>query len=214
MLAVDISRRVREIAGDISVLQFAETTLVDWINDGIRECVIDNSLLQAKATSNTVIGTGTYVLPADIFKLHSIWVDEDKLQVMTLQEWEDFTGGKLPPAGTPVMAYVYAGQITLSPVPTAVAPMVINYSKTPAAIVYNPVGPTYTPNTPAIPEAFHNRLVTYCLAQVALQDENQEKYMSLMLEFSTGIRNLDHTKNEDDLYPFISVSARDCDWYE
>lgn len=217
MLVTDIVRRVRESAGDVSVLQFTNATLSDWINDAIREIVTDNSLLQAKANSNTVAGQAEYVLPADIFKMHSVWVDGYKLQMMTLQEWEAIYATEhnapAPSNSAQYVCYVYAGSLVLSPTPTTVEPIVINYTKMPTEIVYTPPTPGpegWNPATPAIPAAYHNRIVSYCLAQVAMQDDDFNKYNQLMAEFRTGVASLDHaSKSEDDLYPFISTSVRD-----
>lgn len=207
MLVSDIVRRVRESAGDIGVLQFSNATLTDWINDAVRECVIENSLLQSKATSSTVIGQKDYNLPVDIFKIHSVWYDTVKLEVCTLEQWEALYGTESP-SGPPTHCYVYAGVLTLGSTPAEVKPLVINYTKLPAAITYD--GTNWNPTTPSIPEYYHNRLVAYCLAQVAMQDDDFPKYQALMAEFQTGVRDLKSAKDqEDDLYPFINVSPRD-----
>lgn len=219
MLVSDIVRRVRDAAGDLAVLQFSQATLTDWINDGIRECVIENSLLQARATSNTVIGTVEYTLPPDIFKLHSVYVDGYKLDIQTLEQWEQYnsaTHGATPStSNTQYAGYVYAGVLNLWPTPSAVVPIVINYTKLPAAIVYTTGPDSWAPNTPAIPEAFHNHIVAYCLAQVALQDDDINRYNLLMNQFRSGVVDLKHIKDtEEDLYPFMSVSPRDAgEWY-
>lgn len=215
MLVSDIVRRVRNMAGDTNVLQFNQTTLTDWINDGIRECVKQHSLLQARGTSDTVAGQPDYNLPSNIYKLHSVYYDGKQLQILTLEQWEKRMQGTVVGDGPSEVCYVFAGSLTLSPTPDSVVELQINYTKLPTAITYA-VGPpeTWNPSTPDIPEAFHNRLVTYCLAQVALQDEDNYKYNMLMQEFTTGMVSLGETKNEDDLYPMISVSNRDMgDWF-
>lgn len=216
MLVADIVRRVRETAGDIGVLQFSNATLTDWINDGIRECVIANSLLQARATSNAVVNQQEYNLPADIYKIHSITFAGRKLEIITLEQWEARYAGDYDVAvatGSPTVGYVFAGILNLYPVPDVVKPIVINYTKTPATITYTaPPAEAWNPSTPSIPEAFHSRIVTFCLAQVALQDDDFAKYQALMQEFQTGMRELHDTKNEDDLYPFINTSLDDGGW--
>lgn len=220
MLVSELARRVRAQAGDNAVLQFSNTTLADWINDGVRECVQENSLLEAKATTATVVNQTDYTLPVDIFKLHSVWLDNFKLEMVTLQEFEERNAtepGISTSPGPSFLAYVYAGVLTLWPTPDAVYPLVINYTKLPAAITYAGPPDVWTPNTLSIPEAFHNRIVTYCLAQVAQQDDDHEKYQSLMAEFTTGVRDLKHTKHQqEDLYPSISVSSRDMgeNWFD
>jgi hypothetical protein len=219
MLPADVVRRVREIAGDNAALQFSNASAVDWINDAIRETVVENSLLQAVGTQNTVVGQQQYVLPADMFKLHSVYVDKYKVQVMTLQEWEDQNRGEPGvdiPTGDTWACYVYAGVLNLYPIPDSIVELKINYTKFPQTIVYTePAGvPTYTPNTLSIREEFHNRIVVYCLAQVALQDDDFEKHALLMQQFKTGVIELKDSDKTDDLYPFISVSSRDTgdDW--
>lgn len=215
MLITDIVRRVRESAGDIGILQFSNATLTDWINDAIREAVIENSLLQARATSNTAVGTAEYTLPTDIFKLHSVVLDGRKLEVLTLEQWEArHSDEDLNVAnGDPNVCYVYAGQLTLYPTPDSIKQLKINYTKLPAAIAYTPPSPgpeAWVPSSPAIPEAYHNRIVAYCLAQVALQDDDFQRYQMHMVEFSTGVKDLKHASDqEDDLYPFINTSVRD-----
>lgn len=213
MLVSDIVRRVRDAAGDLAVLQFSQTTLTDWINDGIRECVIENSLLQSRATSATVIGQTDYTLPADIFKLHSVYADGYKMEVMTLEEWEQSnTGvhGGTPESGSQqFQCYVYAGVLTLWPSPTTVVPLVVNYTKLPTAITYTSGPDTWVPASPAIPEAFHNHVVAYCMAQVALQDDDLNKYTLFMGQFKSGVIDLKSVRETDDLYPSISLSVRD-----
>lgn len=212
MLITDIVRRVRESAGDIAVLQFSNATLTDWINDAIREAVIENSLLQARPITPTVAGTANYTLPTDIFKLHSVWYDGMKLDVITLEQWEERnagSGGVVYADGDPNVAYVYAGILTVFPTPSAVKNLQINYTKLPATIAYVASPESWTPDSPSIPEQFHNRIVTYCLAQVALQDDDFNKYNAFMSEFKTGVIDLKHSQEEDDLYPFISVAGRD-----
>ena len=219
MLVADISRRVRSAAGDLSVLQFTEDTLVDWINDGVRECVIENYLLQARATSDTVANQSEYVLPTDILKLHSVYVDGYKLTVQTLEEWEQTNAvvhDTTPvTSGQQFTCYVFAGVLNLWPTPADEQPIVINYSKLPAPVVYNPGPPSsYDPITLPIPESFHNHIVVYCLAQVAFQDDDYAKYNALMNQFKSSVVDLKSLKDSEDLYSFISVSPRDQgDWY-
>src|ERR1044072_8480802 len=93
MLVSDVISRVRNLAGDVNALQFTDAQLIDWINDGIKECVGINRLCQKTATQSMVVGTDSYILPADIFKLHSVTVDGEKIDVSTLQEFEEINAG-------------------------------------------------------------------------------------------------------------------------
>lgn len=205
----EVIRRVRQIAGDLAVLQFTDAILADWINDGVRECVIENNLLQKTASSNTVIGTSTYTLPVDILKLYSVQVNNEKLRVLNYSEFEQMGAGA--PAGNqtngaPNIAYVWAGVLNLFPPPDTVVSLKINYISEP--VDWDGTNPTNT--TPPIPSSYHLRVVTYCLAQVALQDEDVNKYNQFMTMFQSGVINLSNQINqEEDIYPSMAVSARD-----
>jgi hypothetical protein len=210
----DVVRRVRTSAGDNAGLQFDQATIADWINDAIRECVVENSLLQARANGATVSNQSDYTLPADIFKLHSVICNSQKLELITLEQFEErFISDDSSDNGTPKVCYVYAGVLTLYPTPdtNGVGNLTINYTQMPATITYDNTGQVFTPDDLGIPAQFHSRIVTYCLAQVALQDDDYAKYQALMQEFSTGVAVLKDTQNtgEDDLYGFISVGLRD-----
>lgn len=204
MFVRDIVRQVREVAGDIAVLQFSNETITDWINNGVRECALQNSLLQAKAKATQVATQRTYTLPEDIFKIHSILSGTQKLEILSLAEWED-RNLDLTAVGTPTIACVYAGQLDLYPIPDVAGDIFVNYTKNPREIRYINDGTSegYLPATPDIPVVYHNRLITYCLAQVALQDDDYAKYQAMMNEFTTGVVDLNHLKNQTEQhYPY------------
>ena len=207
MKVQDIITRVRNIAGDTNTLQFTDAQVLDWINDGVRECAIQNNLLQKRATSTVTSGTAAYALPVDILKLHSVRYDGAKLSVKTLQEFEDLVSGTDTSNGTPQYCYVWAGFINLYPAPdNSTSVMVVDYSYDPATLLIADVAT----DTPALPVGYHARLVDYCLAQVAQQDDDLNRYQMKMQEFTTGVQNLkDLPEWENDLYPSISISPRD-----
>lgn len=211
MFVSDIVKRVRNISGDISALQFTDSMLIDWINDGIMECADQNSLLQKSATSNTAVGTGEYDLPTDIFKLYSVYLDSRRIRIVTRQEWEELYAGEpiLNPSNSPsTVAFIWGTKLSLYPFPDQIYPLKINYiyDPTPLATVAATDGVT----KPAIPSSYHLRLVTYVLAQIALQDQDVNTYQLMMSQFSSGIIDLRHQgESEEALYPFISVATRD-----
>lgn len=212
MLIQDIVRRIRETTGDTAVVQFSNETLTDWINDAIREIVTNNSLLQAKATAVQVAGQKSYTLPEDIFKIHSMYSDTEKLEILSLGEFED-RDFDLTETGNPTVACIYAGKVDLFPTPSKAGSIYVNYSKMPKEVVYISEGVSsataWVPSTPDIPVAYHNRIVTYCLAQVALQDSDYALYQALKSEFETGVFSLDHVKNQTEQhYPYITT----VDW--
>ncbi len=219
MKVSSVITRVRSIAGDTAVLQFTDSDIIDWLNDGVRHCVIDNGLLQKNATSSTAVGQAQYDLPTDIMKMHSVSVGGVKLTGQTLQEWQEDSadGAAATATGTPASFYVWATKINLSPTPNAVKPLVISYTYKPAELTYAGsagVADATTKNQDLpIPVEYQSRLVDYCLAQVAQQDGDVNLYQIKMQEFSTGVQQLrDKPETQEDLYPFRSVSDRDAGW--
>lgn len=202
MKASDVITRVRGIVGDTNSLQFTDTQLLDWINEGIRECATLNNLLQKSATSSSVIGTSEYVLPTDILKMHSIKYDGVKLDILTLQQFDDRVSDADGASGTPLMCYIWAGKIVFFPTPSAVGTITVDY-------IYTPTPITDADTEIGLPSSYHQRIVDYVLAQIAQQDDNLNMYQLKMQEFETGVRNLKDDQYTVDLYPGITVSPRD-----
>lgn len=215
MLVSDVINRVRQIAGDVNVLQFTDSLVIDWINDGIRECAVDNNLLQKRATQAAVIGTAAYALPTDILRLHSVKYEGEKLPLYSLAEFEEFVGTKKTTdatQSTPVAAYIWASQLNLYPTPDQAGELVIDYIFDPALL-----DDSADDLKASLPVGYHSRIVDYCLAQVALQDDNQNMYQIKMEEFRTGVHKLkDQPEQNQDVYPSMLVSDRDSgeDYWE
>lgn len=215
MNGTDLIKRVRNIAGDVDALQFTNGQLVDWINDGVRECAVSNNLLQKRGSQATVPNQSDYLIPTDILKLHSIKYDDNKLRILTLEEFDDQYSGvgasTTSNPGSPEICYVWAGNLTLYPAPTEAKQLVIDY-------LYDPVQLTEDNLDVEIglPVGYHIRIVDYCLAQIAQQDDDLQRYTTKMQEFKTGVQDLkDQPEYSYDLYPSIAVSSRDMgDIYE
>lgn len=202
MLVSDVISRVRVSAGDTDINQFTNANIYQWINDATKECASANQLLQKVATQNTAAGDGDYALPADILKIHSVKYDGVKIRMATLQQAdEEFTLDSSQ--GTPSIGYVWAGFLNLYPLPDSVKELKILYTRTPVEV-------TADGDSIDLPVMYHRRIVDYCLAMIAEQDDDQNRYMMKMQEFQTGVSNLkDEPEWEHDLYPMISMAARD-----
>lgn len=201
----EIITAVRDVAGDTNVLQFTDSTLKRWIEQGMREACIQNNLLQISANTPTVAGTYQYVLPADILKLHSVKYNNSKVRILTLEEFdEQFPEVDLTTKGSPHVAYIWSGQINLHPAPDAAKTLRIEYLKDPGEV------PADLNTECPLPVGYHTRVIDYCLAQVAQQDDDMNRYQIKMQEFLTGVKELkDQPEYSADLYPFISVADRD-----
>lgn len=199
--------RVRSIAGDFDSLQFTDSQLLEWVNDGIRECALNNNLLQKSAVQNTSVGSSQYSLPDDILKLYSIRYNGSKLPILTLEEFDKrYTGGQTSTSNdTPIVCYVWAGSLHLYPSPSQEQALTVDYIYYPETLAESD-----TDKELPLPVGYHSRIVDYCLAQVAQQDDDINRYNSKMQEFLTGVQLLkDQPEYSEDLYPSISVSARD-----
>lgn len=214
MLVSGVITRVRDTAGDLDANQFTDEQLVNWINDGIRECSLTNNLLQKRISQNTSVGQSDYSLPSDILKIHSIKFDNDKLKFITLDEFDSYYPGTGSNTSSdpsyPSICYVWAGILTIYPAPSETKPLVIDYIYSPAEIVVGNLNIEVP-----LPVGYHSRIVDYCLAQVAQQDDDINRYQAKMQEFYTGVQTLkDQPETQEDKYPFINVSPRDTssDW--
>ncbi len=199
--------QIRNLLGDPNKAMFTDDTLGAWIDNGIRECIVQNNLCQKTATQDLVVDQTDYTLPTDIFKLHSIMVDGDKIPIYTLEEWQQRNQGPVGSEHTGRVheCYVWAGNLVLSPKPNDTYELRINY-------IYQPdeIDPTEEMAELPIPASYHERLAVYCVAQAALQDEDLYKYNNLMQQFKSGVIDLKtQTTTEEDLYAFGSISPRD-----
>lgn len=202
----DIISRVRNIAGDTNVLQFEDSHIIDWINDGVKECAINNNLLQKRAVTIVTDGATEYDIPSDILKLHTVRYDDRKIPVYTLDQF-DSLDVQVDHEGTPQLCYIWASKINLWPAPNnSESVLTVDYTYEPSAIPKT----DYSSLVPNLPPSYHARLVDYCLAQVAQQDGDTALYTLKMQEFATGVQSLkDQSEWEYDQYPMITTSPRD-----
>lgn len=210
MKVKDLVSRVRHIAGDELGVQYPDVMLAEWINDAMRECVVDNLLLQKTGTLNSIVGTAEYDLPADVLKLYSVRYDGNKLNVLTLEEFNEQYTTDGTETGTPSVVMVWAGKLSFYPAPDAVKTIRIDYSYSPTEVGIT--GNDFTDETLELPlpAMYHIRIMDYCLAMVAQQDDDMNRYQIKMQEFRSGVQNLkDHPESTHDLYPTISVESRD-----
>lgn len=205
----EVMTAVRNIAGDVAVNQFSQELLLTWVNDGVRECALKNKLLQTRATSAITAGDADVDLPSDILKLHSVKWDGIKIEVLTLEEFDErFSGDQIggTASGTPYVCYVWSDVINLFPSPANAGDLTIEYLKDPTDTAIGNINTTEVP----LPVGYHRRIIDYCLAQVAQQDDDLNRYQLKMQEFETGVQSLkDDPENTYDEYPGISVSSRD-----
>jgi hypothetical protein len=208
----NIADRARRQFGDAAGVLITDQAIFDWINDAMRECVLDNNLLQVKATALTVAGQANYGFPTDLLRLNHIAYDGEALDSTSVQEasktidsMDDTTNFA---RGTPQTYWVYGNEFFLYPAPNTAGKTLTSY--------YNryPVVVTALANTPELPARYDNRLIEYCLAQAAELDDDPNKQQLKMQQFQAG---LDKAKDEEegatDVYQNMGVPLADSYGY-
>lgn len=205
LTVAEIAVRVKRQFGDEAGAQITDTDIMRWINDAQRDIAIKNSLLQAKATAPLVVGQQEYSLPVNVLSIHSVKVNQQKLQALSLQEMDELVGDTTSGTGFPTSYYIWASSIMLYPIPQSASDILnIYFTRQPTAV--DDVG-----DVPDLPSAYHSRIVEYCLAQAFELDSDMASYQAKMAQFNSGVGELKQTADygQQDVYPTISVSAAD-----
>ncbi len=199
-----ILTRVTRQFGDTANVQIDSTDIVRWVNDAMREIVLQNQLLQAVATGAITAQQSNYTLPNDMLTLRSIKCDGRKLRPMSLSEAEtqipDFDNTAIYPVDLPQSFWIWANQLYLYPSPSSQALQLrIYYTRQPVDVV----------NLTDVPELlpqYHNRIVEYCLQQAYELDENWAASQIKGKQFADGVNQLKDNVDwvERDFYPFVT----------
>lgn len=206
-----ISDRVRRQFGDTGSVVITDQAMYDWINDAMREIVLDQKLLRVKSTSQTVIGQQNYGFPSDLLRLDHLSVNGEALDQTSTQEIgrtiENMDDSINYPRGVPSQYWVYGRELFLYPAPSSSTSMTIYYYR-------NPVEVTAMVNTPELPAEYDNRIIEYCLSQAAELDDDDTRAQLKRQQFDVG---LDRTKDEQeggqDFYPNMGVPLADAYGY-
>lgn len=209
----DIVKRVRRQVGDDFAGRIGDRDIRRWVNSAQREIVTTNNLLQKTAYIQLVPEVSKYDFPQDIHLLHSISYDGLNLVGLQLKEFQDLNkDNEGVMIGKPLNFTVWAGKLRIHPTPplAAQAPgqLEVYYTRRPTSLEDEDYETELD-----LPDLYEERIVEYCLAQVAEMDEDREGYAMKMQEFQVGVANLkDETEWwQRDAYPGIAVSPDDYD---
>lgn len=188
---LDVKNRLIRQMGDTSGAQFVDSDFLNWINDAQREISIANDILQKSGSANTTSGISQYALPVDCQKLRRVAYLGTALQLTTMEQItemapdHDQTSAQGYPSSTPIMYWIYAGQINLYPSPSSTDTngLTIFYTR-------QPVDLTVTGNSIDLPDEYFNRIVEYCLAQAYELDTNYYQSGNKAAQFQQGIAAL------------------------
>lgn len=212
----DILVRVKRNFGDESGVQITDADIIRWINDGQRQIVLMNEgLLENRATSDSVAGQNEYSLPADILVLKHIqfkdqgqdsYFNVKPLNLNDFNAYIDGWDGTTFQRGTPTVYTVFAGKILFFPTPDTAqtAAIKVYYNRKPVVVVL-------TTDTPDLPELYHEALVKHCLTMAYQLDEDWDAAQLKVQDRDSDIsllRGRDDWKQQG-TYPLISINPED-----
>jgi len=209
----DVLTAVKRQFGDESGVQINDADIIRWANDGQREIVDTNTLVNAKvATTDVIAGQDTYSMLTDpnidnIANITSIRYNGIVLRPITVQQAEDW--GTTSPdreSGTPLGWYYEEGNVVLFPTPSVAVNdgLKIRFTAYPDKLVSNG-------DKLGIPDSYFNALVQYVIAQAYELDENAQMSQMKLAQFekSLGMRQ-NKTTMQGSTYPTIRLDGEDA----
>lgn len=213
LLVSDVVTRVNRQFGDEANAQITQADVIRWINDAQREISYQNDVKQSTATAATVANQRDYTLPAGIAKLRRITYQGVALRLISLNEADelisshDQTAAQGYPSGTPTHAWVWGTTLSLYPAPSVggATDLTLYYTGYAADVVA-------TGDALTVPDAYHNRVVEYAIAQAFELDENYQLAQIKMGQFTQGVQKQmgNDTWQPQETYPNITVSVDDA----
>ena len=156
---------------DASNAVVTETGWADYINDAYMDVIAASPLwpfLEVAAASVTVpAGQGSVALPADVFRVSSVFNSTDKTTLAPLTDLSDYLSHFPDPAatlGTPEFYRLRGSTIHVLPWPAVATALSINGHQPPA--------PLTTSAEPVFPEQYHRMLISGALAYAYEDDGN------------------------------------------
>lgn len=207
MIVSDVITRVQRQFGDEASVQIDESDIIRYINDACREIVLQNDMLQATGTMDSVAGTNSYNFPSDMISVRSIYYDNKKLKAFKRTEYDEYINETDPDedqTGIPWLFTRWGSQFLLYPRPDSVQQIKLLYQQRPATV-------TAEGDTVPVPDEYFSRVVEYCLQQAYQTDEDWEAANQMNSQFSDGLARLkEHeTIATTEFYPSITVLADD-----
>lgn len=216
MQVSDIQTRVKRQFGDESGVQVTDEDIIRWINDGMRQIVLQNETLFEKTSlTSSVASQEDYTLPADLLILRGISYRGPgdtayfRLNGYSLNEFNEYIDGWDGSAhmqGVPVGYTIFEQKIKLFPIPAdnTTDAIKIYYNRMPTEVS----GPT---DIPEIPTLYHETLVKYCLSQAYEIDENFEAMSAKGQQVAADVNMLRGREDwkVEEYYPNITVLSDD-----
>lgn len=212
MIVSDIITRVRRTFGDEAAVQVQDADIIRWINDAQVEIVKRNeSALQETTTQDLVANQSTYTMPADLLLLRTLrykytgMLSFSRIKYANMQQFDEIIDGWDGTAfgtGAPIYYTMDKGSVILFPTPdqSATGGLKVLYNKKPTDVVT-------TGDSLSLPLIYHNVVVSYCMWQASLLDEDHDPAIMYQSTFMDDVRQLQNRENKEDVntYPVITV---------
>lgn len=186
--------------GDEAEVQFTQSDIIRWVNQGQLEIVIKNNTInEASAVTNIVAGQDKYpilsdVAFADLNKVNTILYDGRPLKNLTFQEAMEYIVGNASD-GTPSIWYIKTGVLNLWPKPdkSIASGLTIYYTKKPKKV--NLVGDILS-----VPDSFFNAILQYVISQALEMDENWQAAAVKQQQFEVSVNTQQYMSVEQTAY--------------
>jgi hypothetical protein len=216
VIVSDVVTRVRRTFGDEAAVQVQDADIIRWINDGQIEIVKNNdAALQKTAFINLVAGQASYTLPTDMLLLRSLrykmtgMLSFLSIRYKNMQEFDDSMDGwdgSTYTNSSPVYFTMYEGKAILFPAPdqSVTSGLKVLYNQIPADV-------TTLASALALPLIYHNTILSYCMWQASLLDEDLDPAVMYKNEFTANMQLLSSKETMDPVatYPTITTLAYD-----
>lgn len=178
----DVIAEVKTQFGDTSGTELTDDMIARWVNQAQIEIISQSPFNKATATQNSVAGTQTFTLPADVMQVESIQYDGVILRNMSFEDANNrFRGAQLG-TGTPNTWFVWGNSVYLYPVPDAVKSLTIFYVKAPSTVS--------SPNDfLSCPDRYFNAIVEFCMSRAFAMDEDWTAQQVKSAAFDKNVRD-------------------------
>jgi hypothetical protein len=209
--AQEVIEAVNRQVGDEAEIQFQQSDIIRWINQGQLEISIKNSTInEAMAVTNIVADQDKYPILsdpafADLNKLQTILYDGRPLKNLTFAEAMDYILDGTPDSGVPTIWYIKTGVLNLWPKPSTsiTGGLTIYYNKRPAKI-------TSAGQVLSVPDSFFNAILQYVIAQAMEMDENWQAAGVKHQQFEVSVNSQQYmTVEQSASYPTIQSDPED-----
>jgi hypothetical protein len=216
MIVQDIVTRIRRTFGDEAAVQVTDADIIRWINDAQIEIVKKNDgALQKTGFVDLVANQSTYTMPTDLFIIRSLrykfsdMLSYKSIAFKNMQELDDSIDGwdgSAYTTGSPAYFTVYENKALLFPTPDRAQ---VNGLK----ILYNqkPTDVTTLNDSLSLPLIYHNTVVTYCMWQASLLDEDHEVAIMYQGNLKDDIQLLQTRESQESTATYKTITVLEDD---